>query len=404
MLSEMDADDLKNFYKGVLVIKSDPARAYAIFSDLHRRFATYAGIAMNRMAAKVNWAQSDDNSVFYHEALEEWKQVEGNFSKENLEGLEPHLSVNLMHIFYKLDEFDLLDRRYYNLPLLYQMQPDILKIRIEALKNRRIDEGIQLLKEARNYHQYGGITENLFLEELETIVHGTDDIEILRYYFNRIFDSSPGKMIVVLPEWLNGKTDVAAFLVKEVVDAADRMLEKVKALDNIRDENKYSDIVEVVLNARLTYLRWNVGSQSRGGYAHPSGGGVPIQPGERDLTIRDANGKSLLVIEAFILRNAAETHKHLKKVFNYDHKRNEFLILIYDTHENGDDFKANWKKYKEETVLATVFPAGYGLDGIVEDVTADFGSSLCSIMIGKSRHKNGSILFHVMVDIHYRVT
>lgn len=401
-MSELSSHDHKQFYRALLNMEDDPLKAHMIFNELVSRYAgKYPVFAMNRMAAKINVAkQKNDDTGIYSESIEEWAVYQTENPDLDIAALGKNLIINKLGVLQKTQRIVELDTEYEKLEIPYRMLPEILEIKIQRLLDEsKVVEAISLLETAEKYHLFSGVTEIEFINDLKLKVHGIDNVIELRAHYNRIFTSPAEKLINIFPEKLNGRNDLGEFIVNEIVLAASRMLDKIKAIDEINDENKYNDIIQLALESRIGLWGWTVKDQTRKA-SSPSQIGL----GEIDLDILDWNKKSMATCEAFILKNPALVESHLGKLMaHYTHNRNILIALIYYTDTN-DKFEDKWKKYSSSTVPNLKFPIGYEIDRSgVEDLTKQFDSQRTGIKIGRSIHGTGNRLFHVFVNINYTV-
>ncbi len=404
--SELSYAAYKTFYRGLLYIKDDPEKSVKIFTDLARRYPKYGSIALNRMVAKLNLAAQKKAPSVYREAYDEWKESASlHFSQAELNTMEPDLSANLMTILLALGEHEEIGNRFNKLELPEKMTEHVLKVRVHSLlEQKRTAEALLQVDTARTYHQFSGHTAIAFIKELEEAVSGEDNLKELSVYSQLIFASPPAKLVRILPRSFNGKEDIYEFLIKEIVHAADKMLEKIRSINEIRSEDKFNDLIELVLDSRINGLGMHVGAQSRGGYSDAANDSNTKQPGERDLPIMDRNKKIWLVCEALIYRGKSTAVSHLKKVFDYYHQKHAFVMLFYDKPESKDEFDNDWEKYVKEILPGTEFPKGMGITSALEEVSSDYDCDRSAIKVGRTVHGDGTFVYHIFVNINYKLT
>ncbi|MFS2187162.1 hypothetical protein ACCC92_10845, partial [Mucilaginibacter sp. Mucisp84] len=393
--------DYKEFYRGLIRIKTQPESAYEIFNRLFIRHPQYPSLAVNRFLAATTLASVTNGSKQYAEALEEWRVAARKIEATVLESLEPEISILLLEVYLKLNYQAEMETHFHELDLPYQMLPDILNAWIESLiQSGRRAEAYHWLEIAKDYHQYGDYGDIQFIRDLEDKIKGTENIDELIIHYRRIFDSAPEKLIRILPERLNGKTEIGEFITQEFVYAGDKMLEKIKAIDVIRDENKYNDLMEALLESRILGYGWSIGGQKRGAFSGANG----PQPGERDLPVITADGKLIVTGEALIYRATNNVVPHLSKVFNYYHQREIMLLIMYDTGEKGNDFLANWKSYQEDVLPQCNYPAGHEPSGKFQDVSGAYKVQNSAIKVGKTQLNSGGVIYHLFININYYLT
>ena len=316
-----------------------------------------------------------------------------------METIKNMMWVNKLTVFFHLGNVEEFDKLYYGLPIPFQMLQGVVRLKLEALlEQNKPQEAIHHLKLAENYHKSSDGTTPHFIEELRELVDDAGDIEMLRATYNAIFSKLPSTLIRILPQKLNGEIEMGRFLAKEVALAADKVLDKIQSLKEIRLEDKYNDMIQMALDSRLGVFGWIVKDQSRGGLSE-SGLGL----GERDIVIQSGNHDTFMVCEAFIYRSHLAVQSHLEKVFNYHHKRNHFIILIYDTGKY-EKFKVKWKGYLNKVLPSLSYPSEYGINKkAIEDMTVDFDYGESGIKIGKSVHGDSTTIYHIMMSVDYAV-
>lgn len=401
--SELSSGDHKQFYRGLLRLEKDPESSYSIFSKLSMKYPQYHSLSLNRMAAKINIADESKDLKIYKEALEEWEAYALPQNILNEQDLGSTFITNKLYILLKLGECDALDSFYGKLEMPYQMLPDVLTVKIESLlarKRKKIEEASILLEKAENYHQFLGAGENGFIEALKVKVGDIDDVQLLNSYYSRIFNSSPEKLIEIFPQNLNGQRQLQSFIVTEIAGAAKMMLDKIVSISDIQGEDKYNDVIQLLLNAKMNPWGWVITDQSRGGYSDSQNKSKNRQPGERDLKISNKKG-TFSVCEAFIYRRPATAKRHLKKIFDYYHQRDNLHILIYDL---GDSKQAgiNWTKYHNSILPETDYPNEFKYISS-KDVSIDFGHKNSAIKIAQSIHEGDLTLYHIFVNLNYNV-
>lgn len=393
----------KRFYTALMHIQSEPEKAYNIFNNLVKYHPDCYSFALNRMVAKVNLAEKESKIDLYREAYEEWKEYRGVYDDSSFDLKDKTESLYVLDLLNRLEKFDEFEKVFQNIELPIRMSPNILKLRVENLvKQKKLDEALILKQTAYKYHQTSSETQFEFLAEIDSLISGTDNIDELKSFYHKIFSSTPNKLVRIIPDDINDKEKLDEFIVKEIVIASNKMLEKVKSISDIKSEDKYNDILEIVLDSRLNHLGWHIGAQSRGGFSAPKNGGDGYQPGERDLPVMDKNKHIIQLCEAFIYRGVTTAREHILKVLNYYHKRDHITIIVYDIGEvDRKSFDDNWGKYYND-VTKIQFPVGYEFEKI-EDITNDFNSKLSAIKIAKSTHKQGIIIYHIFININYKL-
>lgn len=390
--------DYKEFYRALIHLKDKPESAYRIFNRLVNDFPNYPVFAINRMAAKMKIADQANDTVIYSEILEEWDVYEKGQTNLDIVELGESFLINKSMILLKLEKYDQLDKEYDILDLPYQMLPGILETKVERLiAEKRIGEAMKLLDTAETFHKYSGVTEIEFIQNLKSSVQGIDNIDELTFYYERIFQSEPQKLIQILPKNLNGRIDFFEFITNEIGIAAYKMLNKINALSNIDDEDKYNDLLCILLESRISVLGWSIKDQTRRAYSQT---GKDL--GEIDIDIQNRNGLTLVTCEAFIYRDIPRVQSHISKLIgNYNHDRKAFIVIVYF---QGTKFESKWKEYSENIVPKLKYPTGYEISSQqVDDLSKEFGYDKSAIKIGRSVHRLDVPMYHVFVNINYKI-
>ena len=284
------------------------------------------------------------------------------------------------------------------------MSPNILEIKVNSLVERnRIEEAKILLEEARRYHKFSGDDDIKFIRILEEKISGKDNIEELRRCYGRVIDSQPENLIRIFPEKLNGKLDIYEFLVKEMVLAANKMLDKINSVSIIKNEDKYNDLVQLALESRISTWGWTVKDQTRKAFS-PSSKKGEENLGEIDLDIQDFNKTSFITCEAFILRDIPRVQSHIEKIIaHYTSRRSAFIILVYFKGKNKN-FESKWDEYSGKIIPNLNFPESYKIiSKKVKDISNAFNCSKTAIKVGCSEHESDSKLYHVFVNLNYQI-
>ena len=395
---ELSLADYKEFYRGLIHMVEEPEKAYHIFTDLSARYPKLPALAINRFTAAFNLAEKENSSTGLSNALEQWKESTAAYSQQELLYLEPEASILLLNVYHQLNQYEDLDTLFAGLDLPYKMLPSVLDVLIDSLLARdRRAEAFYWLDQAKQYHQFEGQDDLQFLTRINDKISGEEKIEDLTLHYNRIFNSPAELLVRVLPSKLNGKVNLTEFAVQEFVLAADKMLDKIKSISAIDDEDKYNDLMEVLLEGRVNGYGWRVSGQKRAGHS----GALGPNPGERDLPLYGADNKLIINCEALVYRGKGTALPHLKKMFNYIHQKEAMLVIFYDTGKKGKDFGKNWQEYQDKIVPACTFPDDYKPVDKIEDVTAEYKMQHSAIKVGRLPLQSGGVMYHLFIHINY---
>jgi hypothetical protein len=395
---EISHKEHKEFFRALIQIKNNSESAYTSNNNLCNKYPGLPVFAINRMAAKMNIADKTGKPELYREAWEEWLDYETKNKDMDTEDLGVSFIANKLLILLKLNEFDTLAQQYNQLNLAYRMIPEILESRLESLITlTKFEEAENLLSEAELYHKFASETGLEIIKEFRRRISGIDDTGRLRNYYERIFNCRPDKLVQIFPDKFNGKRDLYEFITCEIGLAASKMLDKIKSISDINSENKYNDVIQILLQMRMSQWGWFVGDQGRKGSTTAG-----LELGEIDIDFFDSNNKPIVTCEAFILRNPKRVSEHLEKLIGkYTHNRKSLITLVYYVGEHIA-FKTEWDKYRETTIPALTYPVGYELktDKVI-DRTKHFGYEETGIKIGHTLHGDNTSVYHIFVNINY---
>jgi len=398
---EFEIYDYKLFFRGLIRFESNPESAYQIFDSLHHQYPKHSTIALNRFAAKVNWASKKEENALFEEALFEWQQMNPDLPETYVENIKENVWTNQLTAYYHLNNKEEFDKLYLSIPFPYQMKEDIVELKVVMLvKHQLRADAKKVVFKATNYHKDSSGRIPKFIRRLKAKLDDETDIRFLQNNFNEIFASEPKTLIKIFPDRLNAENSLGSFITKEVTLASSKMLEKINSVQDIGLEDKYNDLVQLALDARVAQWGWQVKDQARGGF---SANQNKYNPGERDILICNSNSEPLVVCEAFIWKDRRTAENHINKIFNYYHKRNDFIILIYDRNENKN-FDKNWDKYVNDTLPSLSYLPGFDLKKTEwKELTNKFGYKSSAIKVGSTRHGKTTTIFHIMVNLNYRV-
>ena len=390
----------KSFFKALIRFDTNPESAYQIFNSLYHQFKESASVCINRFASKINWATKTNSDALFNEALEEWLIVENHLNPTLIASVQDSVWINKLTVYFNLKDIESFEKLYVELPLPYQMMKDAIAMRMEFyLDSNKRQEAVYLIEQATNYHQFADGTNPEFIIKLKEKLDDGSNIKVLQANYNEIYSKQPKTLIQIFPEKLNGQIEIGKFIAKEVALANSKMLDQINSIRDVHYEDKYNDIVQLVLEARFSQWEWQVRDQSRGGF---SGSKASVNPGERDLIICNSNGEGLIVCEAFIWKGLSTTESHINKNFNYTHKRKDFIVLIYDK-RLYNNFDKNWNNYKNKILPKISYTSGFELKKSKwKELTKSFGYKASGIKSGISYHGKDTKIYHIMVNLNYK--
>ena len=390
----------KEFYRAIIYLKNNkPQDAYKIFNNqLQGTEEERPVLALNRFAAKIQWAdeeiQLEDKRKLYSEAIQEWMQFRQGLPIKSLDFIREKIWNNQLHVYSALANDAAFDDIYNKLDNITVLRSDFLELRLRNLIQRKMQlQAEELLRKAEQYHRLSDGKLPEFMIKLFDIVETTDSIAQLKEQYRIIFSKTPENLVQIIAEDFNKYSTLPETILFEIVYAANEMLTHINSISAIDHEDKYSDLLQLVLNGRLSMYGWK-SSTTRGG--QPFSGKANL--GEIDFAI-SSRSERLCLCEAMIIegKNIAESQKHDFKIFNYGASRKLFFMIIY---YKGKDYETSWTKYKSDVGKEIQFPTGHEMQfNELEDLSAEFGNN--SIKVAKGIHASGVLLYHIFININY---
>ncbi|MDX2189577.1 MAG: hypothetical protein SFY32_06920 [Bacteroidota bacterium] len=394
----------KEFYVALLYLKqNEPHKAYDIFNKHLKNSDDRPTLALNRFASKIKWAEKETElnrkELLYKESLTEWLEFEKTANSKDIYQIQEKIEYNKLDVYDKLNAHSKFDETFSKLETAVQLQQDFLKLRIINLNDRDMQiQAESLLTKAEIYHRLGNGIYPSFIYDLRNLINDSNPIDEYRNQYIRIMTQSTDNLVKIIPDNINKYNTVEEFILHELIESASDVLTYINSIDEIRIEDKYTDLLLLSLNGRLKMYFLKLGNQ-RGGFSYNP---KMRNPGERDFVICDASNRQIAVCEALNLfgKNTTTTKSHNLKIFNYSPERKLFFIIVYYL-GNGSKFKTSWSNYTNDVIPKIGFPSEYNINGLLEDLSSKgFGSD--SVKVGKALHGSETVIYHLYVNINYK--
>jgi hypothetical protein len=272
------------------------------------------------------------------------------------------------------------------------------------LKRDQLTEVSVFIEYLKNYHKHRSNIIPDFIEKfLSKLSIHKEHFSYLKSAYKSLLTLSVEDRIKVFPDVISKQTNnYGEFLLGEILKAIIMLQQKLFALltkgKEAKDleEDKITDFLETVLNARLSAWQMEWHSQARLGTT----GEDTNQLARADLSTKIGN--VTIVAEAlriYSYKNLTSQKKniedHILKTFNQTSTRKYFYNLIY---YQGDDFKTDWDSLKT-IISSTSFPNGYTFTSPLEEET-EFSTS--DLKVCKTKHENEVICYHIFVNVVYK--
>lgn len=403
---EFNPVETRNFYLALVKLKNnDPGRAYTLFDQLVRTSKNdKPAIAINRFYSHINHAEKkgskEEIDKCLSDALKEWDAFEmsipGKSRLETLEFVQENIWLNKLSVFHKLHRYDDFDKLFNSLDITYQLRQDYFEIRISNYIARgQYELAKLLLNEAKKYHQANDDSLPEFIKRVRNKLENEEDYRRLRKEYLDLITRSPEKLVSILPGNIVGNRNLPDYILKEICNSSNDVLDIVNSIEAINKEDKYTDILILSLKSKFRYWNWEIGN-ARGGFS----AGNKRNNGELDFVINSADKERIATCEALLLhgKNSNTVTSHVIKTFNYDHRRNLFFILAY---YSGKEFVNHWEDYKTNIIPNIEYPVGFPEVENMDEVKGSFTNS--SVKVFLVEHENSAKVYHIFININYKI-
>lgn len=387
----------KQFFIALIDFDENPEKSYDIFKLLGSIYPKDSTIALNRFAAKINWALKNNEGKRFSEALQEWTMFENSMPQVKLELIIDKINYNKLTAHLYLKQFEAFEDLYRQVQRPYRMTIDLLELRVQMLLEKDLkEEAGVLLKEAKEYHSYLGSEDFTVVNELFQKVSKNNDVEEIKKSIEELATRPKHSLEEYITREFQGG-DFGKKMTKEIAEAAERILTKIKAIDSIKDEDRYNDLLQIALESKLSAYGFHIKDQSRGAYS-ASGKGL----GERDLVIYKQS-KEISVIEPFIHTGKSVVQSHITKLFNYSHQRDNMFVVIYDF-KLFKNLNSRWNYYFNKTIPSLKYPENFEINSQKSiDLTNEFNYKNSAIKIGVTTHSEDIKIYHIMINLNYKI-
>jgi len=334
-----------------------------------------------------------DNQLLVRRYLD-WDAVFSKVPKDKKPGFQRFaalISLTKLHYLGLAKDYDGIDGILRELPAPYKFDEEVNNVITMAYKQRGLMiPALEYLTNAADFYESNKIPVPAGISSLKDQVSGEQAVDQLKTAMGIVRNIAVKDVPRILPSSVNDRKNLEEFILRELTQACQTMVEKIEGVRFIKGENRYSDVVVAIMRSRFGVWGWTVEDQSRMGSAGKDAGEV-------DFTIRSTGtGTTITLIEALKYKN--DPKGHITKVRSkYTHALPFYYILTYlPETENLDDA---WKDHIG-VVSEIDFNAEWGFGGRKEQVLPidNFDCPL-NIKVGKTDVGGQVTLFHVMVKM-----
>jgi hypothetical protein len=403
---EFNPSATRDFYLGLVKLKkNDPENAYKIFNRLIDSSKNdKSAIAINRFYSHINLAETkitnEEKEKYLSDALIEWDAYENsipiNDRIQALEYVQENIWLNKLNVYDKLQRNNDFDILFNALDKPYQLRKDFFEIRVNNYINRgNYELARTYVNEAKVYHQSKDDLLPEFIKIATEKLENEEDYKRLRKEYQDLISRSPEKLVLILPENIVGKRNVYDYILKEICNSANDILDIVNSVEKIDNEDKYTDLLILSLQSKFRQWYWKIGN-ARGGFSASNKRNL----GELDFVINSADNERIATCEALLIngKNTSTVTTHVIKTFNYDHRRTLFFILVY---YSGNNLNDHWKDYETNIIPNIQYPVGFPLSATVEEIKEPFTNNSIRVLLAK--HGDDTKVYHVFINISYKL-
>jgi hypothetical protein len=276
------------------------------------------------------------------------------------------------------------------------LRKDFFEIRVNNYINRgNYELARTYVNEAKVYHQSKDDLLPEFIKIATEKLENEEDYKRLRKEYQDLISRSPEKLVLILPENIVGKRNVYYYILKEICNSANDILDIVNSVEKIDNEDKYTDLLILSLQSKFRQWYWKIGN-ARGGFSASNKRNL----GELDFVINSADNERIATCEALLIngKNTSTVTTHVIKTFNYDHRRTLFFILVY---YSGNNLNDHWKDYETNIIPNIQYPVGFPLSATVEEIKEPFTNNSIRVLLAK--HGDDTKVYHVFINISYKL-
>ncbi len=370
--------------------------AYKKFSLLLVTNPENSQIASNKFGCAIEVAKSKETSEQEKElsnALNEWKTFEETNLK-NAIGLDRRfIQLCKLECFYLLKKYDEIDVLLQSISKVNRYSKPFAEFIFKSkMDQHRYNEGSVFVNELEIFHRHRSEELPEFIVQFRKDIGNDEDLKRLRNAYSNILNQAPENLIKTLPQSISERGgNLGDFLLDEILLAAKAMQSKLIA--EIKGENKLTDILQLMINARISAWRMYWSSQERQGNTQTYKGNpasvdlasnmqhhsFPLEAVRFDKTFGTVKGK----LQSHILKN-----------FDHTASRKFLFNIIYYQHRS---FSKDWEKFYKAFLPCIKFNKEFELVQPIEAI--NWNSITPNLKACKSYHNNGVVCYYVFIDL-----
>lgn len=344
--------------------------------------------------------------ILLNQANQEWEAFLADITEDRsreIENLNEAIESNNIHHYTATNNYNMFDQALNRLTNKYLYDEEIIETIYICYIERNLHElAFDYLNKAFNYYSKNRLAVPGILAKLKKQYPDDETIRKLKLILGNLSSQKEDDIPKILPNNLNGKSDLSEFILTEIIQASQVMIEKIESIRQITHENRYNDLLFAILKLRFPIWGWSITDQPRVGTTLVQKKGVGNSKGGKDAGSADllieASGRTIALLEALVLRDKIYTETHILKCFTYEKILDRYFIIVYILGD-GINFIKSCKKY-ERHVLSTNYPNNIKIDKSFgfKDLTSEF-RNVGHLMLGKTILSGEKEMFHLLINL-----
>ncbi|MDA3910531.1 MAG: hypothetical protein PF448_04145 [Bacteroidales bacterium] len=346
------------------------------------------------------------NQVLLNQAKQDWDNFVDNLSNEEKKELSlfsESIDSNNLYYFIASKDATRFDQIINRLSKSYLYDDEIISVIYNYYFERDLHElAFDYINKAHKYYSENQLNIPPIVEELKKQYPDEDTIRKLKLILGNLSNQREEDIPKILPNNLNGKTNLSEFILNELIQASKIMISKIEAIRQITHENRFNDLLLAILKLRLPIWGWSIEDQPRVGTTliqKQKDGSIKggKDAGSADFVIQ-SSGLQIALWEGLILKDKGYTETHILKCHKYIKSLDLYFMIVYVLGKNKI-FDKECEKYKEH-ILSVNYPSDFKLDKTIGyvDVTSDF-RNVGHLKVAKTIHSKNKEIFHIIINL-----
>lgn len=346
------------------------------------------------------------NHVLLKQAKQDWDNFVENLTNEEKKELSlfsESIDSNNLHYFMASKDAARFDQTINRLSKKHLYDDELISIIYNYYFERGLHElAFDYINKAHKYYSENQLDIPPVIAELKEHYPDENTIRKLKLILGNLSNQREDDIPKILPNNLNGKTNLSEFILNELVQASKIMISKIESIKQITHENRFNDLLLAILKLRLPIWGWSIEDQPRVGTTliqKQKDGSVKggKDAGSADFVIQ-SSGLQIALWEGLILKDTGYTETHILKCHKYLKSLDLYFMIVYVLGKNID-FDKECEKYKNH-ILGVNYPNDFEMDKTIGyvDVTSNF-RNVGHLNISKTIHTGNKEIFHLIINL-----